>query len=140
MSDVVVVGAGVNGALLAKRLTHAGLRVLLLEAGPATAWTFDGYTRHLDRFYTAVSKGAESAWPPAANAPQPDPADLQSGGGYFVQRGPDPFASTYSRLQGGSTLHWLGVCLRMLPEDFQLKSRYGVGRDWPIGYDDLEPF
>jgi choline dehydrogenase-like flavoprotein len=28
----------------------------------------------------------------------------------------------------------------MLPEDFQLRSRYGVGRDWPIGYDDLEPF
>lgn len=138
--DVVVVGAGVNGALLANRLTRAGLRVLLLEAGPATAWTFDGYNRHLDRFYTAMSKGPESAWPPAANAPQPDTADLRSGDGYFVQRGPDPFASTYSRLQGGSTLHWLGVCLRMLPEDFQLRSRYGVGRDWPIGYDDLEPF
>jgi choline dehydrogenase-like flavoprotein len=138
--DVVVVGAGVNGALLAKRLTHAGLRVLLLEAGPTTAWTFDGYTRHLQHFYTAASKGAESPWPPAANAPQPAPADVRSGDGYFVQRGPAPFASTYTRLQGGSTLHWLGVCLRMLPEDFQLRSRYGVGRDWPIGYDDLEPF
>jgi choline dehydrogenase-like flavoprotein len=138
--DVVVVGAGVNGALLAKRLTHAGLRVLLLEAGPTTAWTFDGYTRHLQHYYTAVSKGAESPWPPAANAPQPAPADIRSGDGYFVQRGPAPFASTYTRLQGGSTLHWLGVCLRMLPEDFQLRSRYGVGRDWPIGYDDLEPF
>jgi choline dehydrogenase-like flavoprotein len=137
--DVVVVGAGVNGSLLANRLTHAGLRVLLLEAGQATASTYGGYTRHLEHFYTAMSKGAESAWPPAMNAPQPDPADLRSGDGYFVQRGPDPFASSYSRLRGGSTLHWLGVCLRMLPEDFQLRSRYGVGRDWPIGYDDLEP-
>ncbi len=138
--DVVVVGAGVNGALLANRLTRSGLRVLLLEAGPATAWTFDGYTRHLEHFYTATSKGAESAWPPAANAPQPDPADVRTGDGYFVQRGPSPFASTYTRLQGGSTLHWLGVSLRMLPEDFQLRSRYGVGRDWPIGYAELEPF
>jgi choline dehydrogenase-like flavoprotein len=138
--DVVVVGAGVNGALLAKRLTRAGLSVLLLEAGPATAWTFEGYTQHLEHFYTATSKGAESAWPPAGNAPQPDPADVRTGDGYFVQRGPSPFASTYTRLQGGSTLHWLGVSLRMLPEDFQLRSRYGVGRDWPIGYDDLEPF
>jgi choline dehydrogenase-like flavoprotein len=138
--DVVIVGAGVNGALSAKRLTRAGLRVLVLEAGPDTAWTFDGYTRHLDHFYTAWGKGAESAWPPAANAPQPDSHDVRSGDGYFVQNGPDKYASSYTRLLGGSTLHWLGVCLRMLPEDFQLRSRYGVGRDWPLGYADLEPY
>jgi choline dehydrogenase-like flavoprotein len=138
--DVVVVGAGVNGALIAKHLTRARLRVLVLEAGPATAWTFDGYTRHLDRFYSAAGKGPESPWPPAANAPQPDTADVRAGGGYFVQNGPDKYASSYSRLQGGSTLHWLGVCLRMLPEDFELRSRYGVGRDWPLGYADLEPY
>ena len=138
--DVVVVGAGVNGALIAKHLTRAKLRVLVLEAGPATAWTFDGYTRHLDRFYSAANKGVESPWPPAANAPQPDTADVRSGGGYFVQNGPDKYASSYSRLQGGSTLHWLGVCLRMLPEDFQLRSRYGVGRDWPLRYADIEPY
>jgi choline dehydrogenase-like flavoprotein len=65
---------------------------------------------------------------------------VRSGAGYFVQNGPDPYASSYTRLLGGSTLHWLGVCLRMLPEDFQVRSRYGVGRDWPLGYDDLEPY
>ena len=138
--DVVIVGAGVNGALIAKRLTRAGLRVLVLEAGPSTAWTFDGYARHLDHFYEAASKGPESPWPPAVAAPQPDTADLRSGEGYFVQQGPDKYGSSYTRLLGGSTLHWLGVCLRMLPEDFELRSRYGVGRDWPLGYDDLEPY
>jgi choline dehydrogenase-like flavoprotein len=138
--DVVIVGAGVNGSLIAKHLTRARLRVLVLEAGPATARTFDGYTQHLDHFYAAASKGPESPWPPSANAPQPDTADVKSGHGYFVQNGPNPYASSYSRLQGGSTLHWLGVSLRMLPEDFQLRSRYGVGRDWPLGYADLEPY
>ncbi len=138
--DVVVVGAGVNGALLAKHLTRARLRVLLLEAGPGTASAFDGYTRHLDHFYSASGKGPESAWPPAKNAPQPDTADVRTGGGYFVQKGPHKYASSYSRLLGGSTLHWLGVSLRMLPEDFELRSRYGVGRDWPLGYADLEPY
>lgn len=138
--DVVVVGAGVNGALMAKHLTKAKLRVLLLEAGPATAWAFDGYAQHLSNFYTAASKGSESPWPPAANAPQPDTADVRSGGGYFVQNGPAKYASSYSRLQGGSTLHWLGVSLRMLPEDFELRSRYGVGSDWPLGYAALEPY
>ena len=138
--DVVVVGAGVAGALIAKRLTHAGLQVLVLEAGPSTAWTFDGYTEHLDDFYTAASKSPESAWPPAGNAPQPDTADVRSGGGYFLQQGPNKYGSSYTRLLGGSTLHWLGVCLRMLPEDFELRSRYGVGRDWPLDYDELEPY
>ena len=138
--DVVIVGAGIAGSLLAKHLTRARLRVLVLEAGPATAWTFDGYTRHLEHFYAASSKGPEAPWPPAANAPQPDTADLRSGTGYFVQKGPDKYASSYSRLQGGSTLHWLGVSLRMLPEDFELHARYGVGRDWPLGYGDLEPY
>jgi choline dehydrogenase-like flavoprotein len=138
--DVVVVGAGVNGALIAKHLTRARLRVLLLEAGPSTASSFDGYTRHLDHFYSASGKGPESAWPPAANAPQPDTADARTGGGYFVQAGPHKYASSYSRLLGGSTLHWLGVSLRMLPEDFELRSRYGVGRDWPLRYADIEPY
>lgn len=138
--DVVIVGAGVAGALMAKHLTHAGLRVLLLEAGPATAWSFEGYSHHLAHFYTASAKGAESAWPAAPNVPQPDTRDLRSNDGYFVQEGPHLYGSTYSRLQGGSTLHWLGVSLRMLPEDFRLRSRRGVGRDWPLDYDELEPY
>jgi choline dehydrogenase-like flavoprotein len=138
--DVVIVGAGINGALIAKHLTHAGLRVLVLEAGPDSATAFDGYARHLEHFYQATPKGPESAWPPALGAPQPDTADLHAGGGYFVQNGPQKYGSTYTRLAGGSTLHWLGVCLRMLPEDFELHTRYGVGRDWPLGYAELEPY
>jgi choline dehydrogenase-like flavoprotein len=138
--DVVIVGAGVNGSISAKHLTRAGLRVLVLEAGPDTAWTFEGYSRHLDHFYANSRKNPESAWPPAANAPQPDTADVHSGNGYFVQNGPDKYGSSYTRLLGGSTLHWLGVSLRMLPEDFELRTRYGVGRDWPLGYSELEPY
>ncbi|MGH3829594.1 MAG: GMC family oxidoreductase [Pseudonocardiaceae bacterium] len=138
--DVVVVGAGVTGSLIAQRLTTAGLRVLVLEAGPATASTFDGYTQHVRTFYAASGKGPESAWPPAAGAPQPDTRDLRSDDGYFVQCGPLKYGSTYTRFQGGSTLHWLGVSLRMLPEDFELRSRYGRGRDWPLGYRALEPW
>ncbi len=138
--DVVVVGAGVAGAVLAKHLTDGGLRVLILEAGPASAQSLSGYTQHLQTFYEARSKGPESAWPADPNAPQPDTADLRYNNGYFVQNGPQLYGSSYSRVQGGSTLHWLGVSLRMLPEDFELRSLYGVGRDWPLRYDDLEPF
>jgi choline dehydrogenase-like flavoprotein len=40
---------------------------------------------------------------------------------------------------GGNSKCWMGGTTRMMPGDFQLKSRYGVGTDWPISYDDLEP-
>ena len=138
--DAVVVGAGVAGALTAKQITRAGLRVLLLEAGPNTAARLDGYERHLQTFYAAGRKTPESPWPAALGAPQPDVGDWTSDKGYFVQKGPNPYGSSYARLQGGSTLHWLGVSLRMLPEDFALRSRHGVGVDWPIGYDTLAPW
>lgn len=39
---------------------------------------------------------------------------------------------------GGSSNCWWGQTPRFLAEDFKLKSRYGVGFDWPITYDDLE--
>jgi choline dehydrogenase-like flavoprotein len=138
--DVVIAGAGVNGALIAKHLTRAGLRVLVLEAGPATALSFDGYWRHPDHCYAATSKGPESTWPPAVGAPRPEVADIRSGTGYIASGGPDKYGNSYPRAQGGPTLHWPGVCLRMLPEDFQLRTRFGVGHDWPLAYADLEPY
>ena len=41
---------------------------------------------------------------------------------------------------GGSSNCWWGGVPRMLPSDFEMLSRYGVGRDWPISYDDLAPY
>jgi choline dehydrogenase-like flavoprotein len=41
---------------------------------------------------------------------------------------------------GGTTLHWNAIAPRFLPSDFKVRSEYGVGRDWPLGYDDLEPY
>src|SRR5688572_3465388 len=41
---------------------------------------------------------------------------------------------------GGGTTSWWGNTPRMHPSDFQVRTRYGVGLDWPISYDDLEPY
>ncbi len=41
---------------------------------------------------------------------------------------------------GGSSNCWWACTPRMLPSDFRLRSRYGVGEDWPLGYDDLEEY
>lgn len=41
---------------------------------------------------------------------------------------------------GGSSNCWTGCTPRFMPSDFQLKSLYGVGMDWPLRYEELEPF
>ena len=41
---------------------------------------------------------------------------------------------------GGTTWHWGGLAMRFRPNDFRLKSEFGVGVDWPFGYDELEPW
>jgi choline dehydrogenase-like flavoprotein len=152
--DVVIVGAGVAGAILAKTLSNAGKSVLVLEAGdgihgldlePQEARKV--YQGYLDTFYKAEAKAPHSPYPNLPAAPSPDVLDVQrievgtpATTGYFVQAGPLPFASDYDRTPGGTTLHWLGTCLRMLPNDFQMKAAYGVGVDWPISYEDLRPY
>lgn len=41
---------------------------------------------------------------------------------------------------GGNSKCWMGGTTRMMPGDFKVRSRYGVGSDWPISYEDLEPY
>ncbi len=55
------------------------------------------------------------------------------------------YGSSYERIGGGTTWHWLGTSLRFLKNDFKLKSKYGVGVDWPSAngqdfYDYLVPY
>ena len=151
--DVVIVGAGIAGAILAKTLANAGHRVLILEAGLQAGLDLNGnesylnYQSYLDRFYLANAKVPNSPYPNLKNAPSPNVLDTAqitgttpNTNGYFVQNGPLSFASDYARATGGTTLHWLGTTLRMLPNDFRLNTEYGQGVDWPISYDDLKPY
>lgn len=49
-------------------------------------------------------------------------------------------SGSYTRIQGGTTMHWEAKTPRMLPEDFELYTKYGQGLNWPISYDDIEPY
>lgn len=145
--DAVIVGAGVAGSIMAKALAERGRSVLVLEGGVGRALDVDGYRENVETYLGAGIKVPNAPYPFNANAPQPDVLDvprLPSGNPdesrYLIQTGPNPYRSDYVRAAGGTTLHWLGTCLRMLPEDFDTKTRFDVGRDWPIGFDDLRPY
>ena len=144
--DVVIVGGGIAGSLVAKQLSKAGKTCLILEAGEAMGRQYSGYREFLDIYYTATAKIPDAPYPVNPNAPEPTVLDVRkmpptpSTVGYFVQYGPLPFRSSYTTYLGGTTLHWLGTALRMLPEDFKMQSHFGVGVDWPITYADLLPW
>ena len=56
----------------------------------------------------------------------------------FENTGDKPWVFTPSF--GGSSNCWWGCTPRMLPNDFKLRSKYGVGIDWPIAYNELEQY
>ena len=140
--DVVIVGAGVAGALMADTLAAAGKHVLLLEAGADRSLDIGGYQPYVDQYLRAPSGVPNAPYPPNPNAPSANVLDIgnPSTSSYLVQQGNLPFLSDYTRELGGTTLHWQGACPRMVPNDFQLHSVYGQGVDWPIDYAELEPY
>lgn len=133
-TDVVVVGSGVVGALTARKLALAGRQVLMLEAGPRI---------QRDQIVTNFRHSARkddlvAPYPNSEIAPFPDykPED----NGYLDQTGPENYKPEYLRVVGGTSWHWAAQAWRLVPNDFRIKSQYGVGRDWPISYQDLEPY
>ena len=132
-AEVVIVGTGVAGALIGWRLAARGARVLMLEAGPRV-----DRNANVNRARGALAKTPGSPYPYTPWAPSPD--YVGPGADYYIQTGPAQFGSTYERVVGGTTWHWLGSMIRLLPTDFEMKTRYGVGVDWPITYQDLEPW
>jgi choline dehydrogenase-like flavoprotein len=161
--DVVIVGSGVAGAIIAKTLSRAGKKVLILEAGLEEGMALHGQkafetnNNYLQTFYKALAKTPNSPYPVIKNAPSPDVLDVsviekkenQVHNGYYVQKGPLAFGSDNLVAPGGTTMHWLGTTLRMLPNDFRMKEKYDNSEctyekwkwvDWPISYEDLRPY
>jgi choline dehydrogenase-like flavoprotein len=132
-ADVVIVGAGIAGTLVGYRLASAGLKVLILEAG-----TWVDRADAVRAYRQSLAKTPDAPYPALPHAPRPTVLDLRDG--YYVQDGAATFGSTYERRVGGTTWHWQGTAMRFLPNDFRMKTLYGVGLDWPLGYDQLEPW
>jgi glucose dehydrogenase len=158
--DVIIIGAGLSGSIMALELAKKNKTVWILEAGPSDTTSRRSYQDHLLK---AVIKLPEAPYPPYANTPDQQNAPRYNSSMQFAWPGYGnanrsaaiatfnaqshltvsatsqlPFLSTYERITGGTTWHWLGTSLRLLPNDFRMQSTYGQGKDWPLQYSDLE--
>src|SRR5262249_38129471 len=95
--DVVIIGSGIAGALLAYRLAKVNVRVLVLEAGGIPA-EFAGRSTLIRNFAASGSKGQDSPYsseantpyyiaPPTPTAPQPDDEGTVP---YYIYESGDP--------------------------------------------------
>ncbi|MER5389323.1 GMC family oxidoreductase [Saccharopolyspora sp. NPDC002686] len=126
-ADVVIVGAGLAGGITAAALTAAGLRVVCLEQGDWPDYDkaradFPDYEVTADRYWAR------------------DPNSRRAEADYPV----DDTASDISALMwngvGGGTVLYSAKWHRMTPSDFRVRSHDGVADDWPLSYEDLEPY
>jgi choline dehydrogenase-like flavoprotein len=137
--NAVVIGAGAAGGIVAKELSTAGLSVVLLERGkwytPADCRKDDlrnQRTTVLGNAFGPEDEGNPRVWVDKNGVAH---TVLPSEGAY----------QNNAACVGGGTLSYGAQAWRYMPQDFRMRSTYGAPagsslEDWPITYDDLEPF
>jgi gluconate 2-dehydrogenase alpha chain len=145
-TDVVIVGLGWTGSILAEALTRAGLNVVAIERGPwrdtatdfPTTYAQDELRYHIrhDLFLRPAQQTMSFR-----NKENQTALPIRIWGSFMPPNG-----------VGGGGVHWNGQTWRFLPSDFQLRThlteRYGAKflpedmtiQDWGVTYDELEPY
>ena len=126
--EYVIVGSGVAATTISKKILEKkpDTTILLLEAGDKV-----------------IAKDRRYWWDYVTRPESPLPYQYTYDQEYENQStGNIRWANKGGRVKafGGSTMHWGGWSLRLKPEDFYLKTLTGRGADWPIDYDEMEPY
>ncbi len=133
--DTVIVGSGAGGGMAAYVLANAGLKVLMVEAGPF----FDPvkHSQQLKFSYESPRRGAGSKLRAFGDF------DAAYGGWElegepYTRKDNTQFDWFRSRMLGGRTNHWGRISLRFGPKDFQPND--GYSENWPITYEEIAPY
>ena len=145
-TDVVIVGLGWTGGILAKELTEAGMKVVALERGrmrtPANDFAVPNirdeirYTNRTDLMMNTVQDTLT-----VRNLTKETALPMRRLGSFLPGLG-----------VGGAGVHWNGQTWRWSDHEFKIRSiyeqKYGKSfipddmtiQDWGITYDELEPY
>jgi len=117
--DVCIVGCGAGGSTLAKQLAEGGLQVVVLEAGKWLDTQEDFLNDELEMRHVMD-------WDDVRFSDGDNPLQLGH--------------TNTGRAVGGSTVHFTAMKLRLHPEDSRLRTNEGIAMDWPMTYEELEPY
>lgn len=137
--DAVVIGAGAGGSVAAAELAEAGMRVLVVERGSWLRYDQIG-SDHLRNH--RFSRYGHNTGPSLAGHPR---TMLNAQGEERIHVPHEGDYHNNAMTVGGGTRIYGAQAWRFHREDFRMASRYGIPdgsslSDWPISYDDLEPF
>jgi choline dehydrogenase-like flavoprotein len=113
--DIIIVGSGFAGSFFLDKLLKLGsnLEILVVERG--------SYIKHWDRVKNRT-------------------ITYENSSDYYVNRNPKIKEWGFTLGFGGGSNCWTGNTPRLLPDDFKVKSLYDFGVDWPLEYEELEPY
>ena len=113
--DLIVVGSSFASSFFLHKFLQqnpAAGSVLVLEKGP-----YQSHQQQLTQYQSLLK----------ADNPQ------------IINHNPQHHWVSHS-LFGGNSNGWWACTPRMMPNDFRLQQQYGQGVDWPLSYDELEPY
>jgi choline dehydrogenase-like flavoprotein len=145
--DVIVVGSGASGGWAAKRLSEAGIKVALLEAGKPQGDA--DFNEHVPA-YNLTYRDRASDWIRRTRPVQRDCyACREWNYKWFANDLEEPYTTPDGkpfswqgrlRVVGGRTNVWARQSYRFSEQDLHGKSFDGYGEDWPLSYKDLAPY
>lgn len=127
VADVLVIGAGASGSVAVKSLAESGFSVVCLEQGdwtPPSAFAGDKPEWELVK---------QKQW-------HPNPNVRAGASDYPVETSDSDVNPLMYSGVGGSTILYAAHWCRFLPSDFRVKSLDGIADDWPLTYEELQPF